>query len=224
MELGEKSARNNRIDKMKRIIDLETWSRKNNFEFFKDFLNPYMSITCNVQVRHAKELAKQRGESFFLYYLYAILYAFNNIEQFKYRIDPDGNIVCYDKIDAISPIQLDGMKTFASMRFPYIEDKNEFYRNCKQIIAGAAEKQAYSAENTSSEYDLVCISALPKLAFTSVSFANQKAGGAPFPLLNVGKMGSDFNMPIAVFVHHGFVDGEHLTNFFETIEQVLATY
>ncbi len=209
---------------MKTIIDLETWKRRKNFEFFKDFLNPYVSFTCNVNCKHIKELAKQRGESFFLYYLYAIIHATNKTEQFRYRIDPNGDIVCYDKIDCISPIQLEGMETFASIRFPYIEDKHEFYRSSKALIAEAATQEAYAAETTSGEYDLVCVSAVPKLAFTSVTFTQEKVGGNIFPLMNVGKLDKDFNMPIAINVHHGFVDGEHISNFFETLETTLANY
>ena len=33
---------------MKHIIDIETWERKENFNFFRHFLNPQLSITSEV--------------------------------------------------------------------------------------------------------------------------------------------------------------------------------
>lgn len=56
---------------MKRKIDIEHWERKELFNFFKDFDEPYYGI------------------SFFLYYLYLVLKAVNRTEAFKYRIEDD---------------------------------------------------------------------------------------------------------------------------------------
>ena len=37
----------------KRVIDISTWSRRSNFEFFRDFINPNLGVTVRVDVRHA---------------------------------------------------------------------------------------------------------------------------------------------------------------------------
>ena len=34
---------------MKQIIDIETWERKENFNFFRRFQNPQLSITSEVE-------------------------------------------------------------------------------------------------------------------------------------------------------------------------------
>ncbi|MFI3266096.1 MAG: CatA-like O-acetyltransferase [Rikenellaceae bacterium] len=209
---------------MKKIIDKNTWARKANYEFFETFIDPYVSITCNVNCKHSRELAKQRSESFFVYYLYAILDTFNQIEEFRFRVSPQQEIVCYDTIDAIAPIKLEGMNSFASIRFPYIKDKQEFYRTAKELIASAGDKPPYSAENSSSDNNLICVSALPGLSFTSIGFTLERKGGSSFPLVNVGKVDENFSMPVALCAHHGFVDGEHLTTFFNKLQNTLDTY
>ena len=32
----------------KRVIDISTWSRRGNFEFFRDFINPNLGVTVRV--------------------------------------------------------------------------------------------------------------------------------------------------------------------------------
>ena len=75
---------------MKHIIDINTWERKENYEFFLGFQNPTISITSEVECAGAKARAKAAGESFFLHYLYAVLRAVNEIPEIRFRIDPEG--------------------------------------------------------------------------------------------------------------------------------------
>lgn len=81
---------------MKRIIDIENWERKENFNFFRHFQNPQLSITSEVECGGAKQRAKAAGQSFFLHYLYAVLRAANEIPEFRYRIDTEGRVVLYE--------------------------------------------------------------------------------------------------------------------------------
>jgi chloramphenicol O-acetyltransferase type A len=91
----------------KRMIDISTWSRRGNFEFFRDFINPNLGVTVRVDASHAYRTAKTNGVSFFLSYFYAILGAVNEIEEFHYRFDQDDNIVYYDRIDGLAPIRVE---------------------------------------------------------------------------------------------------------------------
>ena len=81
---------------MKHIIDIKTWERKENYEFFLGFQNPTISITSEVECSGARTRAKAAGESFFLHYLYAVLRAVNEIKEFRFRIDSEGRVVYFD--------------------------------------------------------------------------------------------------------------------------------
>lgn len=70
---------------MKHIVDIETWERKDNYNFFRGFANSWIAITSEVDCTEAYNHAKTNGKSFFLYYLYAILRAANEIKEFRYR-------------------------------------------------------------------------------------------------------------------------------------------
>lgn len=206
---------------MKRIVDLETWSRRENFLFFKDFVNPVVSVTSMVPCHGAFKGAKARRESFFLTYLHAILKAVNEIEEFHYRVDNDGNVVYYDRIDDLSPIRT-GESGFVSLRFSYCPSRSEFIAAARAVIDNPGGASAYSCEKSQQENDLILVSAVPGLAFTSMGFTQRFREGNPYPLLVVGKMTDDFMLPVAVSFHHGFVDGEHVTRFYDRVAELLA--
>ena len=124
---------------MKQIIDIENWERKENFNFFRHFQNPQLSITSEVECGGAKQRAKAAGQSFFLHYLYAVLRAANEIPEFRYRIDTEGRVVLYDTIDMLSPIKIKENGKFFTTRFPYHNDFDTFYREAKMIIEAIPE-------------------------------------------------------------------------------------
>lgn len=124
---------------MKQIIDIENWERKENFNFFRHFQNPQLSITSEVECGGARQRAKAAGQSFFLHYLYAVLHAANEIPEFRYRIDPDGRVVLYDTIDMLSPIKIKENGKFFTTRFPYHNDFDTFYQEARLIIDAIPE-------------------------------------------------------------------------------------
>lgn len=207
---------------------METWERRDNFNFFRTFSNPSVSITSEVACGGAKARAKAAGESFFLHYLYAILRAANEIKEFRYRIDAQDRVVLYDWVDVMIPVKVNESGKFLSVRIPYDADFGTFYRQAKELIDGVSpDADPYANEkgrNEDTEFNLVNISALPDLYFTAAVTAQQHRNGNDYPLMTVGKAvmrEGQLIMPISLSVHHGFVDGYHISLFFKTIEELL---
>ena len=119
---------------MKHIIDINTWERKENYEFFLGFQNPTISITSEVECAGAKARAKAAGESFFLHYLYAVLRAVNEIPEFRFRIDAEGRVVYFDHVDMLTPIKVKENGRFFTIRLPWNTDFQTFYTTAKAII------------------------------------------------------------------------------------------
>ena len=207
----------------KQVIDMATWSRRNNFEFFSDFINPNLGVTARVDVSHAYQAAKANGASFFLCYFYAILSAVNEIREFRYRFDQEGNVVCYDRIDGLAPIRVEEKDNFAEMFFPYEEDFDTFCRTARQVIARAPFTDPYEEAGQLTDNNVILVSALPKLDFTAFCNTQRDRRGNDYPLCIVGKMGDDKTMPISITVHHGFADGDHVSQFFERVQEKLDT-
>jgi len=54
-----------------RYLDKANWNRKQHFELFSSYQEPYWGLTVNLDVSLAKNIAKAKGVSLFIYYLHA---------------------------------------------------------------------------------------------------------------------------------------------------------
>ena len=105
-------------------LDLTNWARKEHFEFFHSFEEPYYGVCVTIDCTAAYHFVKARGISFFLYCLYQTLAASQQIEAFRYRIEQD-EVFLYDRIDGGSVIdRSDG--TFGYGFLPYSKSLDEF--------------------------------------------------------------------------------------------------
>lgn len=55
---------------MKHIIDIENWERRDNYGFFRGFVNSWYSITTEIDCTEASVAARAAGRSFFLSLLF----------------------------------------------------------------------------------------------------------------------------------------------------------
>ena len=177
---------------MKHIIDIDTWERRDNYGFFRTYLNSWYSVTTEIDCTEASATARRSGHSFFLYYLYAVLRSANEVNELRYRTDKNGQVVFHDRVDIISPIAVPG-KTFYTVRIPYHENFERFYAEAHALITDIPENgDPYHAEKElmqQGDYDVVHLSAVPKMFFTSITYTIAEAGnGCSHPLMTVGKV------------------------------------
>ena len=212
---------------MKHIIDINTWERKENYEFFLGFQNPTISITSEVECAGAKARAKAAGESFFLHYLYAVLRAVNEIPEFRFRIDAEGRVVYFDHVDMLTPIKVKENGRFFTIRLPWNTDFQTFYTTAKAIINDIDPNgNPYDMEKVGGKdlLDVILLSATPDLYFTPLTCTQEHRHGSNYPLMNAGKAilkEGKLVMPIAMTIHHGFIDGHHLSLFYKKVEEFL---
>src|SRR5210317_1546485 len=72
---------------MVKELDIETWARKEHFNFFKNFEEPFFGVTVEVDCTEAYAHCRKNNISFFMYYLYLSLKASNEMACFHYRIN-----------------------------------------------------------------------------------------------------------------------------------------
>lgn len=213
---------------MKHIVDIESWERRDNYAFFRPFLNSWFSIATEIDCTEAYAAAKASGRSFFLYYLYAVLRSANEIREFRFRTDAAGNVAWYDTVDIITPIAVPG-RTFYSLRIPYHQDFETFYTEAHALIAAISDDgDPYGVAKqieAQGDYDVIHLSATPDLWFSAINYA-QAAPGCPtqYPLSNAGKAimrEGRLKMPYSICVNHAFVDGAHISLFVKKIEEIL---
>lgn len=210
-------------------IDLTTWSRRHSIAFFSTFCNPFITITKSIDCTAAMEREKKERKGFFATYLYAILKTVNEIEEFKYRIDKQDRVFLFSDIHAMAAVSLGGDNgEFKVIRIPYISDYEVFCKQVKQFTdlegdhSDPFEEESQHLENEM--LDVVMVSAMPFLDFTSITPAQENKNGSSFPLISVGKVtnaNGKYTMPIAISAHHAFVDGFQMAKCFDKIEEYL---
>ena len=77
-----------------KVIDMETYPRRDQFELFNSYAYPYMGLTVNVDITDFLLKVKEREVDFFLSFCWCVYRAANAVPEFKQRIK-DGRIVEY---------------------------------------------------------------------------------------------------------------------------------
>lgn len=201
---------------MRKQITIDTWSRKDHFNFFKSFDEPFFGATVIVDCEKAFNYCKKHNESFFLYYLYLSLKAANQITPFKYRIVED-EVFEYEVVNASPTID----RPDDTFGFSYMDFKENF-----KEFKVAANKEIERVQNSKglvpavSGENVIHYSSIPWLNFTSLSHARSFAFKDSCPKISFGKM-IDFKMPVSIHVHHALMDGKSVGDFVDIFQDLM---
>ncbi|KQR65323.1 chloramphenicol acetyltransferase [Pedobacter sp. Leaf176] len=206
---------------MKEKININTWLRKDHFNFFNNFDEPFFGVTIEVDCTATYQEAKANGVSFFLLYLHKSLIAANQIENFKYRII-NGEVWKYDIVNAAATINRpDG--TFGFGYFDYLNNFIDFNAGATQEIEKV--KTTSGLIPSSSGENVIHYSALPWLNFTSMSHARNYSYKDSCPKISFGKVRDENDskiMPVSIHANHALMDGFHVAQFVNAYQQLLS--
>ena len=207
---------------MKKKLDIKNWNRKEHFEFFKDFDEPFYGATVTIDCSRAYKRAKELECSFFIYSLHKTLTAVNAVEAFTYRIEDD-EVIIHDTIDASATIgRPDG--TFGFSLIPYSKDLNTFKIQAENESARVATTTGLFTRSFDLD-NLIHFSAIPWLNFTSLSHARSYNFPDSCPKISFGKITTTANnikkMPMSVHVHHALIDGLQLSHFVDHFQELM---
>lgn len=205
-----------------KILDKHTWNRKEHFEFFSSFDEPYFGVTLNIDVTSAYKKCKELNMPFFLYYHHLSSKAANEIEEFKYRLQGDDVLVC-DKIHVSTNIMRED-HTFSFSFIEYDESFEIFTQNANKEIERIKNSTGLGLGTTSQRQDTIQYSTIPWINFTGLTHARHFPFKESVPKISFGKIEVNNKrrlMPLAVFVHHGLMDGYHVGLFTERFQELL---
>ena len=203
-------------------IDYKNWNRREHFEFFSKYDNPFFGIVTEIDCTGAYDLAKKNGLSFFAFYLHKSIMAVNRTEEFRLRL-LDDKVVSFDKIHAATTIgREDG--TFGFSHVEFSEDFSVFNENLKQEINAVRNSVGLRAGQGSAREDVIHYSTLPWFRFTGVSYARNYNTNDSVPKITFGRSfmeGNTRKMAVSVEAHHGLVDAIHIARFLEEFQDLM---
>jgi len=201
-------------------IDMQTWSRRNHFRLFRTFNHPHFSMCVNVDVTAFYPFVKRNGYSLTVSMVYVISRASNAIPEFRHRIQGD-QVVEHEIVNPGFSILID-QDLFSFCTVEYAEDFSEFARRAKRNIT---EVKAHPhMENNSEKDDVLYMSPIPWVSFTSFSHPMQLHPADSVPRFAWGKFFQEsdtLRMPLSVQGHHAVMDGIHMGRFYETVQDYL---
>jgi chloramphenicol O-acetyltransferase type A len=205
---------------MKKEIDITNWNRKEHFEFFSSFDEPFFGITTSIDCTIAMKKAKAIQIPFFVYYLHKTLAAINAVENFRLRIE-NKKVYLYDEIDASATIMRED-KTFGFSFMKFHEDIQEFNKIAQKEI----ERMQTTTGIFTREYpeNIVHFSAVPWINFTGLTHSRNFKIEDSCPKISFGKVVEENGkriMSLAVLAHHGLVDGYHMGLFVGELQKLM---
>jgi chloramphenicol O-acetyltransferase type A len=203
-----------------RKINMETWPRRQHFEFFRGFDHPHFGLCANVDLTAFYLFIKQHKISFSIAIVYLIARTANTIPEFRYRIR-SGEVVEHEVVHPSSTI-LVGEEVFSFCTFDYSQDFSTFAACAAERIAFIREHPV--VENEVGRDDLLYMTAIPWVSFTGFMHPMHLNPADSVPRFAWGKFfeeGAFLKMPLAVQGHHALMDGVHVGKFYAEIQAYL---
>ncbi len=206
---------------MPHYLDLDSWHRRELFDFFRDYKNPYFNICAHLDITNLMKFLRHRpGVSKSVAFHYFALRVANEIEPFHYRFS-DGKVEVHDVINGGTTVLLPN-ESFTYAYFDYSEDFDKFVAEATEAIA---EVRAHGELKPTMRYDLIYCTVLPWISFTSFAHARTPGRGESIPRIAFGKFFTEngrTRLPISVEVHHALLDGVVVGRYFNKLEEAFA--
>ena len=202
-------------------LDIASWSRRQLFEFFVNYPNPYFNVCAAVDITNLKKFVAERDVKISLAVHYFAMRVANEIEPFRYRLKDD-KVFVYDVVDGGTTVLLPN-ETFSLAYFEYHKDFDRFVSEMGKAVEAVATGTGQLKPTMRD--DVIYHTTLPWISFTSFAHARNKGRGDSIPRIVFGKFTTDngrLMMPISVEVHHALMDGLHVGRFLERMESALA--
>ncbi len=200
------------------VIDQQGWARKEQFDLFRRFGNPYFAITANVDITPYRTHLPVTHR-FTVGVVHALAKAANAVPSFRQRIRGDDVI----EFDVVHPsiIVLNDEDAFRFCSFPFKENYGEFAGDAPERMDAA--RAASTMFTLADQDDYLFMTCIPWVSFTGVMHAAPTHAPDSVPRIAWGKATEDNGrvfLPLNVQVHHALVDGIHVARFFAAAEEI----
>ena len=201
-----------------KMIDMNTYPRREHFDYYRSLAYPYAGITADVDITSLYAFCKKEGCSFTLAFLHAAALAADEVPELRRRIK-DGKIIEYNEC----PTSHIEMRSDESICYCTLHHHMPW----KAYIEYAQMKQQQARSSGLFQEDeevlgYYFISVVPWIRFTAL-LQPAACGDESNPRITWGKYGTDtggrMKLPVSILAHHALVDGIHIARFYQNLEQ-----
>lgn len=203
--------------------------RRDRFDLFNRYDNPLINIGFELELVDFRPFCKASGLPPFHVFQFCLLTAVQGIDNFLYRI-LDGEVIKIDEfLASYTVINKDNNLNYAS--FTMSQDLREFV--ARSLAAGAVARETRALMNDTASFtprerkNNIYTTCLPWLRLTSIEHPVYRMGEADIPVIAWGRFSDPrpdgrMSVPFSVQAHHGFVDGFHIQQLAQALQQRVA--
>jgi chloramphenicol O-acetyltransferase type A len=210
-------------DRQPRVIDIEGWARREQFELFRSYGYPYLSLTAEIDITHLRRTLKAKRVSFTVGFVHAVACAANAVAPFRQRLRGDAVVEHEAVHPAIAVLTADEQFRFCTL--PYCAGFAEFARDATERIEEARWAASLGAEPCRD--DFLYVTVIPWVSFTSFVHPVPLDPPCSVPRIAWGRFeekGDRIVLPLNVQVHHALVDGIHVGRFYELVQERIDAF
>lgn len=193
------------------LVDLEDWPRKAHFQFFSGLAFPFYNVTSTLDVTGFCPWVKARRLSFYYSLIYATMSVMNDLPDYLYKIR-GRQVVKHDHLDPSFVVMDRDTHLLKILTVPFDGTIEEFCARC--VRQEAEQKVPFPPAESEARDDLVYISCLPWMSFTSLTNEMDTNPDDSIPRVTWGKFEEREGrllLPYAVQLNHRLLDGWHLS-------------
>ena len=205
-------------------IDMETWPRKEHYQYYTTQLKTSYQVNVNLDVTELRQFCKERKLRFYPMMIYYIMKVINEIPAFRMAVNEKGELGYYDVSHPQYTIFHEDDCTFSDIWTYYDDDREKFYRDCVQDMENCKDIKGVKAK-AGCPQAFTCISCVPWLHFTGVSHDTPGPGPFYVPVITFGKYEEKtgrYEMPFSVFINHAVADGYHTSMLINRIQEEIS--
>ena len=202
-------------------IDMNTWERREHFQYYRETLKCGYSLTASIDVTDFLKKIREKNLKFYPSFVYCVGNVINHTKEFKMGLDEEGNPGYWDVVHPNYTVFHKDDHTFSDMWSCYREDFNEFYQEMVRDMENYGNRKWIKAREGQPP-DFFCISCVPWLSYTG--YNTYCAGSEPslIPVITFGKYEEEngrWKMPLTVTISHAAADGYHTAKLIQDIQK-----
>ena len=206
---------------MTKQIDIATWSRREIYEAFSPYSNPFYAVAFNIEIQNLYRFCKENGVGVYHAMIWCVTRAVNSVPAFRQRI-VEGRIVEYDRTFPSYTFLKKGEDAFKICTLSAEEDIIGFDRRAR--LAEASQTTMFGDYDLPSE-PLIYLSCLPWIETTGITSERDMNIDDCIPRISWGKFRRNpdgtITQNIAVDTNHRLVDGYHIGMMGQTLQSII---
>ncbi len=212
------------IEAMKyKELDLNSWERKEIFDFFSTAENPYYMVTFRQDVTEIYNWAKENKKSFYCAMIWAVTEAVNSVEAFRVSVVNGKPVLLEERHPSFADLK-EGKETFHIVTMDRDKDIGRFCDQTKK----KSQTQNFFIDPSLEGQDLIYISSLPWIDLTALTNEVDSYGEAlrnkAIPHISWGRYVEENGrkvLGLSLEVNHRFIDGYHIGKFAENLTRII---